>query len=748
MRRYRPVISSKALLLVCCVFTHAWTHAQSQGKTTIDSLIQVMSIEEKVGQMTLLNLPMLLKARDGKTQHPVQLDSARLHEAIGQHHVGAFLNTADHALERSTWTSLISNIQDYAKARGELPILYGIDAIHGANYTAGSTLFPHQLMQAATFNDSLVKEAARITAYECRASGITWVFSPILDLGRQPLWTQFFETFGEDPYLAGSMGQAMVLGYQQGPSNESVAACGKHFIGGGFPFSGKDRTPVYIGERRLRSIYLPPFQAAVEAGVKTIIVGTSEIDGIPLHAHSYLLNDVLRGECGFDGVIVSDWGDVENLHRLHRISDGYPESIRIAIQSGIDLVMVPNDFTFSKTLVQLVNDGTISMQRIDASVRRILQLKEDLGLLHQPTQAERIDYARFASQAHATHAYELAIEGTTLLENDGILPLNKDQRILVCGPACNDLALQHGSWSRTWQGTDTLIANESSATLLESMRAISPHIKYVDVGTVDTLRQLQSLRSMAEDRDVIVVCLGERPGTEKPGDIKDLSISKAQQRLMQALLKTGKPIVLVLMQNRPQIIHAFAEQCDAVIMAYQPGGQGGRALADVLYGIRNPSGRLPFTYPSHVNDFLTYDHTAIEELDVHYGSTAYAPQWPFGHGLSYGSVSYDQVELESDSLRFKDTLKIQVSLRNNGSRSTKEVILLYVSDEVASVVPPVRQLKLYRKVDLAPSRPYSALLEVPISSLAFPGLDPTVKVLEAGWYIAEVGDAKLRFYIH
>lgn len=715
----------------------------------IDSLMQTMTLAEKVGQMTQINLPVLLKREHGEIVRPIELDPQQMSLALDTYCIGSLINTVDHALDRVTWLRVMQGIHSATENRGRLPIIYGIDAIHGANYTMGSTLFPHQLMQAASFNDSLVLRAAAITAYECRSTAIPWVFSPILDLGRQPLWTQFFETFGEDPYLAGRMGRAMVKGYQNQGAEGSVAACAKHFVGAGMPFTGKDRTPVHIGPRTLREVYMAPFCEAIEAGVKSIMVGTHEVDGIPMHANGYLLRQVLRNELGFQGVVLSDWGDIQNLHQLHRVSPNKRTSVKMAIEAGIDMVMVPNDFTFCRDLLDLVATGEIEESRIDSSVRRILKLKEDMGLLSGWTVPSIAEYGDFGSRAHQAAAYELAVEGITLLKNnEEVLPLNREQKVMVFGPSSNDLVLQHGSWTRTWQGRDTLITNEGHLTFWQAAKSISHRVTYVDVGEVDRVKNLDSLQDVSKSMDVIVVCLGEEPATEKPGDISDLSISKAQQELVTTALGTKKPVVLVLMQNRPQIIADFVDDCAAVVMAYQPGSQGGKALADILYGLRNPSGKLPFSYPRFVNEFMTYDHKAIEEVDPEYGNTAYRPLWTFGHGLSYTTFSYTDFELSADSMGSDDTLVATITVANTGMRKGKEVVMAFVSDEVASVVPPVERLRGYEKIEIGPGQRQRIEIRLPIVVLAFAGKDHTKTVLESGSYTIRIADQNRRFYIY
>ncbi len=739
-----------ALALVMVLVRCEIAIAQPQGSNArIDALLTSMTLEEKVGQMTQINLEVVLKKNNGSIVYPIEVDSQKLHEAISKFGVGSFLNNGRMAHSREEWISVISAIQHMAsESRIQIPVLYGIDAIHGANYARNSTLFPHQLAQAASWNPSLVSEIAKTTAYETRCCGIPWVFSPIVDVGRQPLWSQFFETYGEDVYLTTTLGAAAVRAYQ-GESlsdNTSVAACVKHYVGYSAPQSGKDRTPAYMDERTLREIYLPPFQEAIQQGVRTLIVNSGELNGVPGHANGYLLRNVLREELGFEGIVLSDWGDIERLHTIHRVAHDNREAVAIAIDAGIDMSMVPNDFRFCAALVDLVKKGEVSETRIDSSVRRILQLKYDLGLFDNPLALPLDADLRFGGESHAKIAYQAASEAITLLKNEKhILPLSTDMNVLVVGPAGNSLSYLNGPWTRTWQGNDTIIEQEDERTIYQAILAHSATAMYHIGCNEDSIVNRSTMTSDALKSDVIVLCLGEKPSAEKPGDIRDLTLSAAQLTLAETAIAVGKPVILVLVEGRPRIISSFVDRCQAVVLAYQPGSMGGAALADVLFGKVNPSGHLPFTYPRYVNDFLTYDHKKSEEVDKNYGSNGYNPQWSFGEGLSYTQFEYSEMKLSEDTLRADEELEIIVTLSNSGVRSGKDVVQLYVSDEVASITPPVKQLRGFEKVDLETGAAQTVSFRLSANDLSFINAQLN-SATEAGWFTVEVEHKRRRFY--
>ena len=738
------------LHLFCGLIIPFLTFSQSgNSQVKIDALVASMTLEEKVGQMTQINLEVILKKENGVIVNPIEIDTAKLREAILEYKVGSFLNNGRRAHSRNEWLEVITAIQTMAlSSPSRIPIIYGIDAIHGANYSSGSTLFPHQLGQAASWNPPLVKQIAQATAFETRSCAIPWVFSPIIDVGRQPLWSQFFETYGEDVLLTSIMGNAAVRGYQGEDLSDdsSVAACVKHYVGYSAPLSGKDRTPVYMDERHLRETYLPPFERAIEQGVRSMIVNSGELNGIPSHANEYLLKTVLRDELNFEGVVLSDWGDIERLFTVHRVSANRKEAAEIAIKSGVDICMVPNDFVFCENLIALVNEGKISESSIDESVRRILRLKFDLGLFDNPITIPENADERFGGKAHLELAYQAAAESITLLKNEGnILPLSADKEILVIGPAANSLQYLNGPWSRTWQGTDSIISGESFETISSAIGSKSNNTNYILGCSEDSLINLPAVLEAAAKSDIIILCLGEEPSAEKPGDIHDLTISSSQQTLAKALINAGKPIVLVLVEGRPRIVSSFVDDCDGVIMAYQPGSSGGQAVADVLFGKINPSGHLPFTYPRYVNDLLTYDHKKSEEVDNYYGGNGYDPQWSFGEGLSYTSFEYSDFKVNTDTLRQGRKIVIEIKVRNSGSRHGKDVVQLYASDEVASITPPVKRLRSFEKIDLKANESKVVSFEIGEKELAFVNAQMNW-VTEEGWFTLEIEGLKKRVY--
>jgi beta-glucosidase len=710
----------------------------------IEALIAQMTIEEKVGQMTQINLDVVCEGGIYKLVEPHHIEPAKLQEAITKWHVGSVLNCGGHAYPLKQWHELVGEIQRVATTQGRLkiPVLYGIDAIHGANYMMGSTLFPQQLGQAATFNPELVKRGAQITAYETRAAGIPWNFSPVLDVGRNPNWSRFFETYGEDPLVCATMGRACVDGYQ-GDSTEPdathVAACMKHFLGYSGARTGKDRTPAIISDIELRQIYMPSFQAAINEGAMSVMINSGEINGIPVHANPAILTQLLRNEMGFNGMAVTDWEDVMKLHQIHKVTTNNKESVKAAVDAGIDMCMVPNDYEFARHLIELVKEGKITEARLNESVRRILVMKRDLGLFVNAMPPALKDFPDFGSAKHQQAARETAEESITLLKNDGVLPLSKTSKVLVCGPAGFSLTLINGAWTRTWQGTDPKFEDGSRHTIYEALQVVNPNISFSEGSTLDSLSNVDEAVSKARTSDVIVVCLSELPSTEKPGDIEDLSMPDAQRELVKRLSKTGKPIVLVLVENRPRIIHDIVPLCNAVVMAYQPGDLGSDALARILVGDVNPSGKLPFTYPAHEQSLLTYDHKFSETLDPKFGNTAYSPEWPFGFGMSYSTLSYSNLKVSSNELKGTGSITVSVDVTNKGKIDAKETVLLYTRDHVASITPSVRKLRKFDKKSIAAGATVNYTIEITAADLAFINKD-LKSVTEAGTFDIIIGD--------
>ncbi len=716
----------------------------------IEALIAKMSIEEKVGQMTQINLDVISVGEVFNLVEPHQLDPAKLDVAINKYFVGSILNVGGHTYPREHWEYIITTIQEKATQEGNgIPILYGIDAIHGVNYTQGATLFPQQIGQAATWNPDLVEQGAAITAYECRASGIPWNFSPVLDLARHPLWSRFFETYGEDVYLAKQMTAAAIKGYQgEDPSNpEKVAACMKHFLGYSMPISGKDRTPAWIPERQLREYFLPTFEEAIANNALTLMVNSGEMNGIPVHADYDILTTLLRDELGFQGLVITDWEDIIKLYRDHKVAKDMREAVKLAVMAGIDMSMTPNDYSFNDALIDLVKSGEVPESRLDESCRRILRVKKKLGILKNPVPNFK-SYTQFASEVHQNAALETALESITLLKNDdNTLPLAKNAKILVCGPAANSLNILNGAWTHTWQGIDTAFNTKGVPTILEALRKHSTgQIDYV-LGS-DLSKEVSIAQAVAKGKsaDAIVICLGEIPSTEKPGDIEDLNLPIAQQNLVRALSQLGKPIILTFSFNRPMIVREIEPLAKAIVHTYLPGDYGGEALAKILYGDVNPSGKLPFTYPRHTGSLFFYDHKHTELLDKDFGYNTFNPQWQFGFGMSYSKFTYSNLKVNKTQYGQSDVLKFSVDVKNESATAGKEVVQVYIADLVASITPSVKRLRGFKKVMLKANESQTISFEIPVSSLAFVGKD-LKWIVESGEFEVQVANLKKKFEV-
>lgn len=651
-----------------------------------------MTLEEKVGQMTQLTLSMVSSGADGN-QEPQSFDEAKLEAALIQHHVGSILNvqSTGSAFSVEHWHAVIEHIQDLAtnKTRLQIPVLYGIDAIHGATYTQGATLFPQALAMAATFNRNLVRKEGEITAREVKASGIPWNFYPVMDVGRQPLWPRLYETYGEDTYLATELGSAYIQGHQ------GVAPCLKHYVGYSDPWSGKDRTPAIITERLLRETFLPTFEAGVRAGAPTVMVNSSEIDGIPGHANHHLLTDILRGELGFKGFTVSDWEDIERLYTRDRVAATPKDAVRIAVMAGIDMSMVPSDYSFYDLLIELVKERAVPMSRIDEAVGRILRVKYEIGLFDHPYGDSRLASAKkeVGTQASATDNLNAAQEALTLLKNDNkTLPLSRKSKVLVMGPNADLLSALNGGWTITWQGNQEQLYPKDKKTVLAAIR------ETVGDGNVVYANDLDFALQRASRVDAIILCLGEKPYTETPGNIDDLTLDPSQLAMAARLEQTGKPVILVMIEGRPRVIRPIVDGAKAILMAYLPGMEGGRAIADVLFGDKNPSGKLPITYPRAPNALTLYDHTAMEESE----GNVYNPEFPFGAGLSYTTFEYSDLAVDHEAITKGQGLKVSVKVTNTGKLYGQESVLLYLTDQVASIARPVKQLRGFDKIALSP----------------------------------------------
>lgn len=745
-----------ALLTLAVMTMFACTEQGENGKKTSNSnsnlsaLLAKMSLEEKVGQMTQINIDVISNGELYNLDEPHSLNSEKLSKALRDYHIGSFLNVGGHAYDLKHWNEIITEIQSWAvdSTENKIPVVYGIDAIHGANYLQEGIMFPQPLAQAASFNPALVERGAAITAYETRASGIPWNFSPVLDLGRQPLWSRHFETYGEDVYLAKRMGSAAIAGYQgQGEIDAyHVAACMKHFLGYSASWTGKDRTPSYIPERQLREYYLPTFKLAIEQGAKTVMINSGEINGVPVHASSEILIDLLRDELGFEGVAVTDWEDIIKLTDNHKIASSLKEAVKISVNAGIDMSMTPNDYRFNDLLIELVNEGEVPMSRIDESVMRVLQLKEDLGLFENPVFGSNAEFPLVGSQEHSDAAYQMAAESITLLKNEGdLLPLDKNTGVGLAGNAADSKIMLNGAWSRTWQGVDeNWDGKVEMNTIKDAMMNEFTNLKYVDVDLDSDLNY--SAINQLGNAEVLVFCLGETPSTEKPGDIDDLHIKEIYKDWAVALgEKPYQAKVLVLTENRPRLIREIEPLFDAIVLTYQPGSRGADALADVISGDVNPSGKLPFTYPQYPNTLITYDHKYTETLDQQFGNNAFNPQYEFGHGLSYSKFGYADLTISGDTITGEDAeIKISVSVTNHGAKG-KESVLMFVTDEFASITPSVKRLRGFNKIELNKDQTESVEFTILPSELAFVNKENEWEV-EEGEFTVRIGDLEETFY--
>ena len=741
---------------------------KDKASKRVEDLLAKMTLEEKVGQMAQVTLDVITQGEsEYVSDEPLKLDDKLVKKALIDYKVGSILNTANNrARTPEKWHEVIGQLQQVAtkETRLKIPIVYGIDAIHGVTYTAGATFFPQEVGQGATWNRELVKKGAEITAYETRASSIPWNFSPVLDLGRDPRYPRMWETFSEDVYLTTEMGKQMIKGYE-GQNNDienpvRVATCLKHFLGYSVPGSGKDRTPAYIPEMELRERHIPAFKAAVEAGAHSVMINSGVINGIPVHANSDILIKLLREELGFEGVIVTDWQDIDNLFTRDRIAKTPKEAVKLAINAGIDMSMIPYNFKFCDYLVELVNEGEVSMDRVDDAVRRILTMKEKLGLFETPVTNYK-DYPKFGSEEFEQAAFATASEAVTLLKNtDNILPLKKGTKVLVTGPNANSMRSLNGGWSYSWQGEKVEEFAAKYNTILEAVQNATGKENVVYEAGVSYNEQgkyweekdinIDAAVKAAAGVDYIVLCVGENSYTEKPGDLHDLNLSDNQLSLAKALAKTGKPVILVLNEGRPRLISKIEQEMAAVVQLYLPGNFGGDAFAGVLFGDINPSGKLPYTYPMYANTLVTYDHKPSEEQAKMAGMYDYesdfAIQYPFGFGLSYTTFEYSDLTVSTKNLDPEESVTITLNVKNTGNREGKEVVQLFISDLYASVTPDVKRLRGFEKISLNAGESKKVSFTVKAQELAFVAKDLRWTV-EEGEYAIQVGNLKETFNI-
>lgn len=698
----------------------------------VKDLLAKMTLEEKVGQMTQVTLQVVSKVQGTRNQMH-QLDDAKLEEAIKKYHVGSILNVYDVAHSIEYWHEIINKIQNIAtkETRLGIPVLYGIDAIHGTTYTKGGTLFPQAISMAATWNTDLEKEAGKITAYETRASGIPWNFYPVMDIGRQPLWPRLWETFGEDVYLASQMGKAYIEGAQGNDLNQpdKIATCLKHYVGYSFPINGLDRTPAWISERMLREYFLPTFEAGIKAGSPTIMVNSAEVDGIPGHANYHLLTEILRNELNFKGLVVSDWEDIKRLYTRDKVATSPKEAVKIAVMAGIDMSMVPTDFSFYDYLLELANEGAVPMWRIDEAVGRILKVKMQLGLFENPF--PNIELAKHFGCKEFTDAnLEAARESIVLTKNgNNILPLSKNLKVLVTGPTANMLSVLNGGWTITWQGNEETLYPQEKNTLLEAIqnKIGKDNVTYIEGTSFD--KDINTKLAVAETKntDAVILCLGEPTYCETPGNIFDLTLNKAQLDLANKIVETGKPVILVMLEGRPRLITEIEPKMNAIVLGFLPGMEGGNAIADVLFGDYNPNGKLPITYPRYPNGITLYDYKPMEDFD----GNGYNPLWQFGYGLSYTKFSYSNLKLSSDEIDPSDELTVTVDVKNDGKISGKEVVQLYLTDLYGSVSRPNKQLKGFQKVLLNPGETKTVSFKLNKDHFSFIGQD-NKRIVEPG----------------
>ena len=719
--------------------------AASNYASAVEKLLGQMSLKEKIGQMTQLEIGMVT---DGMGPE-IRINPEKLHKAVGEYGVGSILNVNDQALTTQRWQETLRAIQEEAKkTRLKIPVLYGIDTIHGANYIAEATLFPQPLGMAATWNPELMLRGSQIAAAETRKAGIPWSFSPVLDAGRQPLWPRLWETFGEDTYLASVMGVATVRGYEGSDltSPVSVAASLKHYVGYSDPTTGGDRSPALIPEIELREHYLPAFAAALKAGAHTVMVNSGEVNGTPGHVNGYLLKNVLFGELGLQGFVVSDWMDIKDLVKRHHVAANEKEATRLAVLAGIDMSMVPSDYSFSDLLLALVQEGKVPVSRIDEAVRRILTVKYQLGLFDDPLRGINSNVV-IGSKESRKVSLEAARESITLLKNESsTLPLSKTVHVLVTGPDADSLIPLNNGWSYTWQGDRASAYPKDHETILSAIeeKIGAERVTYAPGTTTDKEVDIAKAAEAAAKADAIVVCIGEWAYAETPGNIVDMTLPDAQLALVHKLEETKKPVILVLTEGRPRLIRTIADHAKAIVMAYNPSNEGGVAIADVLFGDVNPSGKLPITYPRWANHFFTYDHKVFAGEDNGEAKVQGQPQFEFGFGLSYTSFAYSDLHVSPASGRGNETIRVDVTVKNTGSREGKEVVQLYLNERYASVTPPLKRLKRFAKVSLKPGESRRVAFELTPDDLSFIGAD-NKRVVEPGTFDVRIGGLKQSF---
>lgn len=722
----------------------------------VEQTLKKLTLEEKVGQMMEL-VTDLLGAND--KNGVFYIDEHKTDSILSRYKIGSILNAPNTcAPTAKQWEKYISQIQKISMKRIGIPCVFGLDQNHGSTYTQDGTLFPQNINVAATFNREIARRSAEATAYETRAVSVPWTYSPTVDLGRDARWPRIWENFGEDCYLSSEMGKAMVHGFQgEDPNNIDqyhIATSMKHFMGYGVPWTGKDRTPAYISPADLREKHFAPFLAGLKAGALTVMVNSASVNGMPMHANKEILTGWLKEQTGWDGVLVTDWADVNNLYTREMIAKDKKDALRIAINAGIDMIMEPYSCDACGYLIELVKEGKIPMSRIDDACRRVLRMKYRLDLFKNPTQKLK-NYPKFGGEEFAKLALEGATESMVLLKNeklqDGnpVLPLAKGKKILLTGPNANQMRCLDGGWSYTWQGHRTDEFAGKYNTIYEAFCnqygkenvVLNQGVTYNEKGKYweENEPQIQGAVDAAKNVDVIVACIGENSYTETPGNLTDLWLSENQRNLVKELAKTGKPVILVLNEGRPRLIADIEPLAQGIIDILIPGNMGGDALVNLVSGKSNFSGKMPYTYPKEINSLANYDFKKSEEVGTMEGAYDYnakiTQQWGFGHGLSYTSYQYSNLKVSQSDFRHGDIIKVSVDVKNTGKVAGKESVLLFSSDLIASMVPDGRRLRAFDKIELQPGETKTVTFNLNADDLAFVGYD--------GKWVLEEGDFKL-----
>lgn len=727
----------------------------------IETLLKKMTLDEKIGQMCELTID-LLQNRKADPAKGFQIDEAMLDTIIRKYKVGSILNVPNGVAQSTAkWQEIIKRIQEKSMKEIGIPCIYGVDQIHGTTYTLDGTFFPQGVNMGATFNRALTREGSRISAYETKAGSIPWTFAPVTDLGRDPRWPRHWENYGEDCYVNAEMGREAILGFQGEDPNRiganNVAACMKHYMGYGVPVSGKDRTPSSITEQDMREKHFAPYLEMVKAGALSVMINSAMNNGLPFHANYELLTQWLKEDLNWDGLIVTDWADIDNLYKRDHIAKDKKGAIKLAINAGIDMSMDPYSWTFCPLLKELVQEGEVPMSRIDDAVRRVLRLKYRLGLFEKPYYDLK-DYPLFGGKEHAAAALLAAEESLVLLKNaDGILPLAKGKKLLLTGPNVNSMRTLNGGWSYSWQGDKGDECAGAYNTILESFTTkfgadnivYAPGVTYKQGGLYweENAPEIEKAVAAAASADYIVACIGENSYCETPGNLMNLNLSQNQQDLVKALAQTGKPVILILSEGRPRLIADIEPLAKAVVNIMLPGNYGGDALANLVAGDVNFSGKLPYTYPKEINSLITYDYKPCEhigkQMEGAYNYDAQVSvQWAFGYGLSYTTFEYSNLKVNQPSFNANDELVFTVDVKNTGNRVGKESVLLFSSDLVASLTPDTRRLRAFEKIELQPGETKTVTLKVKASDLAFVGYDGKW-ILEEGDFLIQTGNQTL-----